>query len=60
MPKTTSERPASPGVLLSAVGACRYIASISIVTPAKAGAHPEISRWIPAFAGMTAGGHLRL
>ena len=23
------------------------------VTPAKAGAHPEISRWIPAFAGMT-------
>ena len=33
----------------------------SIVTPAKAGAHPEMvawngtSRWIPAFAGMTAG-----
>src|SRR5690606_4592838 len=24
------------------------------VTPAKAGAHPEISRWIPASAGMTA------
>jgi len=23
------------------------------VTPAKAGAHPEISGWIPAFAGMT-------
>ena len=33
----------------------------SIVTPATAGAHPEMvawnetSRWIPAFAGMTAG-----
>src|SRR5690606_17569248 len=23
------------------------------VTPAKAGVHPEISRWIPAFAGTT-------
>ncbi len=23
------------------------------VTPAKAGAYPEIWRWIPAFAGMT-------
>ncbi len=28
----------------------------SIVTPAQAGAHPEVTRWIPAFAGMTAGG----
>ncbi|MDB5528175.1 MAG: hypothetical protein JWR51_1278 [Devosia sp.] len=23
------------------------------VTPAQAGAHPEISGWVPAFAGMT-------
>ena len=29
----------------------------SVVTPAKAGAHLEISGWVPAFAGMTAGGY---